>query len=779
MRFLAEWTGPLHGLLIGFNILQGVRLALRLGKAPGELRRAEATRAWLPLSCRIASILISAVVLASAGRNDGPAAVAGAGAIALALALVAPLAGRRAPRRLAVALERTRLAWPAALAGHAAAGAAVVVAYLWISPSPLAGQLAGGGLVWGLVDKRWVVASYTLAVGIVVVLPIFLRRVFELVGLEPESPTCGPAEPRERSGAFRLAARSAGCLALSAALATWFFGETFTKTARPILDLHELVHLGSLHGIDQGLVPYLEAQTQYGPGHQLSTYRMMENIGFSLKGFRVSHLLANLAAMTLLYFCYLMSFPWRIALGMIAVSLWISPAVYFEFYGWAVIPRWLGPVVTGLLLPTLLLHRRSATARRPASALLGAFGGLTAWYASENLSGSVITFVLTSILCWSIRAVSTRAILEIAAAWLAGLASALAACFLSVFEPGQLARVAELYFRTSRLVTNGASNSGWGRSWDTWAWPYFLTPYLLVAAALATIYLPELAGTDRRYQRDRIRLVGLLAAAVVLHMVSLFRTDTYHLVVTTMALGAVVVLACFRIPELAARRPGTRRRIRAGIVAGVLLIYPVVDLAEGLRRRLPFHAADAAAVGRALADLATPGEAAAGPPDAARRLGFDPPLDEVNSYETRLTYREWLGMMADIRDSVAGRRTVVSKFDRVLPSAVYFFADLRAVLTVEPIMSIWTRDDLEAWKANLAARDFECLISTEQDDPMIDFVLASFGSFSTRRFAEPIPFAIHCRDARSAVSLGLLAPRQPQGEEGEDDDRGSQGHPQE
>lgn len=756
MRFLADWAVPLHGLLIGLNLVLCVRFALRVRGAAGRLRRADATRAWRPLSFRTASVLISAMVLASAGANDGPAAVAGAGSIALGLALAAPLAGLRPPRRVALALEKTRLAWPAALAGHAVAGAAVAVAHLVISPSPLEGQLVAGGLRWALRDKRWLVATYVFAVSVLVVLPIFLRRVMELAGPRPAAPDVGAGEPHRRLGFGRLAARALGRLALAAVLATWFFGETFVST-RPLLDIHELVHLGSLQAIDQGLLPFIEAQTQYGPGHQLLTYWMMKRIDFSLYGFRMSHLLTNLAAMTLLYFTYLMIFRARMAGCLIGMSLWISPALFIELYGWAVVPRWFGPLFTGLLLPTLFLRQESRSTRRLGSFLLGSLVGLLAWFASENFGGSVVTFVLASVVCWSIRAVGTRALLEIAAGWFLGLASTLAVGFLALFKPGELGRAAELYSRTIGLVTAGISNSGWGHTWDTWAWPYFLTPYLLVAAGLATIYLPELIGVDPRRQEHRIRVVGLLSAAVVLEIVCLFRTDQLHIIGPSMALGALAVLACFWIPELTARRSASRRKVRAALVAGVFLIYPAVDLVKALGKRLRIHRADVEAVVRVLADfaVATPDEAGAGSPDAARRLGWEPPLDEITSYQTWLSFRDWIAMMDSIRDYVGDRKAVVSEFKDIYPSAVYFFADLRVVLAVEPVMSIWTRDEAEWWIASLAKRDVECLITTNQADPVIDSVIASFGEYSIHRVEKPMPYEIYCREG-STGAAGLL-----------------------
>ena len=409
--FPLEWVLPLNALLIALNAAQCLRFAMGRRGAPMSTGRAEATFATLPLTFRLASILVSFLVVLSASSSKDPISLRGATCIALGLALAAPFLIRLPPARATKWLARTCLAWPVALACHGLAGGAVAVAHLVLSPSPLEGQLVADGLGWGLLDKRWLVACYTLGVSLVVVLPIFLRRVFELVGLQAgSSPGLLAVLPGTHQPRRRLV-DVLGFLALAVVFATWFFAKTFSHMPE-LLDMHELVHLGSLQGIRQGLLPYLEAETQYGPGHQLLTYWTMERIGFSLYGFRISHLLANLVAMALVYFCYLTIFKTRVAIALVIASLWISPVVLFELFGWSVIPRWLGPILTGLLLPSIVLRQRNTTTRRLAAFLLGVLAGLLAWIASENLFGSVITLTLASVLIWSIRAVSTRAVLE-------------------------------------------------------------------------------------------------------------------------------------------------------------------------------------------------------------------------------------------------------------------------------------------------------------------------------------------------------------------------------
>ena len=126
-------------------------------------------------------------------------------------------------------------------------------------------------------------------------------------------------------------------------------------------------------------------------------------------------------------------------------------------------------------------------------------------------------------------------------------------------------------------------------------------------------------------------------------------------------------------------------------------------------------------------------------------MGWQVRPDALTSYVTGLEYREWFDLMDQIRRHVDGRKTVVSRFDGVYPSAVYFFSDLRVVLVVEPTMSIWTQDDVERWKSKLATLDVECLVTTRRDDPVLETVLASFGAYSTHLFGRPVPFEIHCR----------------------------------
>jgi hypothetical protein len=73
----------------------------------------------------------------------------------------------------------------------------------------------------------------------------------------------------------RLALRAILAVTLSTGLAMLDVGAKVSAAMQRQLDKHETVHLGPIQRISQGATPYVDARTQYGPGHQIITYEMM------------------------------------------------------------------------------------------------------------------------------------------------------------------------------------------------------------------------------------------------------------------------------------------------------------------------------------------------------------------------------------------------------------------------------------------------------------------------------------------------------------------------
>src|SRR5262249_41008992 len=105
------------------------------------------------------------------------------------------------------------------------------------------------------------------------------------------------------------------------------------------LNLHEMMHLGPIQRIDNDATPYVEAQTQYGPGHQFVSYYLMRFTEFSMVGFRASHVILNMAAEGIRFSLFLVAFGWVAGTLAIVGSFVFSPIALLQFIGWGILFR--------------------------------------------------------------------------------------------------------------------------------------------------------------------------------------------------------------------------------------------------------------------------------------------------------------------------------------------------------------------------------------------------------------------------------------------------------
>ncbi len=107
-------------------------------------------------------------------------------------------------------------------------------------------------------------------------------------------------------------------------------------------DVHSHVHLSALQQIKLGATPYLEAQTQYGPGNQLLLAALTDFVHFSNHGFLAANLLLNVVCVILFFVVVqqFLGFGWAVA-GLVGWILWPSPAERIDLAGWAVLTRWM------------------------------------------------------------------------------------------------------------------------------------------------------------------------------------------------------------------------------------------------------------------------------------------------------------------------------------------------------------------------------------------------------------------------------------------------------
>src|SRR5262245_6450656 len=250
-----------------------------------------------------------------------------------------------APRlsELLTSVIRSRWSWWLTIVAAIGVGGAGLfyVAALLLFPSTMQADV----ILYTYFDKRWMVALFGLAIALVY-FPLPMKRVFDLMKGQD-----APTQEQIPIGKKRFSvARCCAALLTGFTLAVLDIGPNIPTTLESVWDGHELVHLGPLQRIAKGGLPYVEARTQYGPGHQLITYAMMRDSEFTLRGFRASVLTLNIVAESLWFAVMLYAFGWCVGLAAIVVSRLFCPITLLTFIGWYVEFRWLGPLVVGLLL---------------------------------------------------------------------------------------------------------------------------------------------------------------------------------------------------------------------------------------------------------------------------------------------------------------------------------------------------------------------------------------------------------------------------------------------
>src|SRR5262245_27009559 len=261
------------------------------------------------------------------------------------------------------------------------------IAILLTSPPPI---VPAPG--WPIVDKRWLVALYGLGVSLVY-FPLVAKEIANLLTCS-EIPAATALGARSKPSRFRAIhfevaivaafAVSIGLLAPPPKGVSYGVG----GLEKP-LNMHEMMHLGPIQRIDNGAIPYVEAQTQYGPGHQIVSYYLMRSSEFSLVGFRASHFLLNMLAEGIRFSLFLIGFGWVAGTLAILVSFVFSPLALLQFIGWGILFRWLGPVIVGTILPKIVWKGFKAPRSYAVTTAVGGTCGALAWFSQENFSTSI------------------------------------------------------------------------------------------------------------------------------------------------------------------------------------------------------------------------------------------------------------------------------------------------------------------------------------------------------------------------------------------------------
>jgi hypothetical protein len=588
-------------------------------------------------------------------------------ALPLALVAMTLMSGRPGDAGLPASISPAgfaALAWTI----NTAALLLLVPVYVLVSENGLA---KFSGWTYPFLDKRWLTALYVVGVGIVFVLPVAFRALFD------------PPEPFVRVDAqrpARLVTRIAGSLVVVAA--AWLFAGPPWNVAhhhRPI-DFHEQVHLGPLQAIDKGITPFVgPAATQYGPGSQLLTYGYMKAVGgFTVVGYRETTLLFNLVTLIAvgLLAVWLIDVP--SALLVMVIALTFSPLSFFRpesdgtfggAYGWGNALRYLG----ALIVVPIAVQRAFANAAgrfSPVHLALGAAWGLSAWVAQENLTSTLAGLMLSMSVLWLGGAISFHRLRQVALSMFVGFVAVWTPVVLYYLFHGELAAFVGNYFRVAAAITRGFQNTWWTEGPGLYP-AYRYTPFMVAVIAILTVW--DLRRLERRtITPAHARLLSFTAVLAACYLTVLYRSDSSHLANTLLPLPFVLVLAFRDLPSWVARSPLVALAMRAGVVAVALWLYPLAPTLSDIYATLIKPS-----LTRFQTVLPTPAttQQAGVAFDRATQYLQDEPLVVAGS----VPMRQFLEEATALHELVGNRRTYLAGMGSVYTGLVYFMADLTPV----------------------------------------------------------------------------------------------------
>jgi hypothetical protein len=636
-----------------------------------------------------------------------------------------------------------------------------LVAYYTLSSNPV--LRSGDALVrWGFLDKRGMLSVYIMSL-------LFLALIKFMSGIcsaPPLLPANGTGVTMER-GLWRLfdAPQSCGARGLwffvGAAIGLALYAEDIFLRIDP--DFHLDVHLGSIEAIYQGRIPYVEAQTQYGPGNQLLLYWLMRFLDFSYWGAVEAQHIVNVTIVSL--FSGLLTSFFGPIIGMAAIFLlrfFVSPLFIVAFPGWGWLTRWFGVAASSLLLAEILFSKSQR--RTLYASLLGAFCGTFAFLSQENFSTGLLAFCLIFGLAGGVRAVNFRESLHLSATLLGSGLLTFGALLTASVGPTHITSAIRLYFDASSKVAAGITNTPWTTPVDRsrlveafiYHVSYFLMPGLMLLIAL---YVPP-AQTHVQRQRQK-QIIGVLAAAAAAATVTFFRADIFHLYGPSFLLGSLFLSCIVVLPRTLALGAAVRRTLSAGFLvtlACCIIVKIVYGSPGGFGYPVGF-ANPARSIGRAIAGQwaqpqapikLSPSLANVSDPDVAfvlhRMIGNGGARSNQLLTEK---YQRIIEIVAQLRKAIGDRRVVFNgtdKYDTLaewhrdyIPIGLtYFLGGFRVISAVtEPVISIWLMSDYRRWQEDLTNSDVDCLVTTARNaasDPMAMWFISRYPSSTKTTF---------------------------------------------
>ena len=541
-------------------------------------------------------------------------------------------------------------------------------------------------LVWyyDFLDKRWLYATYWLGVGLFMLLPLFLTRIFS----DPLSAHSPLSRADQTSSFARL---GAGLLAVLFATYCWGPPWNAATLLRP-LDWHELIHLGPLQAIKLGQIPYTEARNQYGPGNQLWNYFYMKSTGWDFAHFRDSFSAINfIGSIILAVLCAVILSP-PAALLAILFSFKLSPLSVYRFlpsgemtggFGWYSVFRYLGILATLSLFHLVFWRFRKKGA---GFFLTGMVWGFFCWFAQENLSGTILALSLYGSILWVTRTETLRGLVK--SALLMGLG------FLTIWSPvivyygahHQLSDFIHNYFLVTSAVLAGGLNIPFDGG-DLWRHYVFL-PYLAGGVALAASYSLKSRNFISSLTEPRATLIFLSCTSLACHQMSLFRTDSPHIVITMVALPLLLAALLIELPKLFHEK----WLIRAVVACILAWMYTWTPLSGWIPEKRSWNIHPHLLSG----DL----------------LGIQYPDTAPCCIFSKTKMSVLMKGFDDIHRFIGSRRTFVSDFIEYNKGFVYYFSDLiPAVRNTESMMTVWNSELFKIYMDELKTASVDCLVA--------------------------------------------------------------------
>ncbi len=609
-----------------------------------------------------------------------------------------------------------------------------IFGYCCLALAPSGAIAAGDEVIdWGRMDKRALVFGY---LGIGAFIAFHWLWIAHIEGAPAVS------RPDSGGGRSRWPLQFLGGLAIAILAYCWLGLPTLrgvgvindTALAR-FYDIHSHVHLSSLQQIKLGAVPYLEAQTQYGPGNQVLLSRLTDLVHFSNHGFFAANLLLNVVCIVVFFVVVqqFLGFGWAVA-GLAGWALWPSPIERIDLAGWAVLTRWLFIPILSLWLAWLLLGAGAARRGWLVPVLAGAVWGIGGFLSQENLTAGFLVFAFSLALFGPASGMGARAIARFAALF-AVTGILLFVGLVSAFVgPSHFLEVVSLANAKSSLVTAGVSNSIWsdnlgieitlrvvhGRLQSAFAvsgeefrpllLTYGLVLLLLVMLGLLAAFLGrKWGGADEKTRTFVRKFAGVLVGAFILHLFALMRADVSHLAGPSFLLPLFLLM----LPVFVWRclGPGLGRTALMALSLA-LIVEAVVDGGSGAKNRVAGLGAtwrDTVASVNLYRELRS---------HRGQAVDLAALYSPISRYQTAFRnhpdFAEAEEVFRLLRERLQGRPVELGsyKFDDLIahPDSFYFLGGLRSLSGItSPKNSLWLRSEQEAWIRAVANTRAGCL----------------------------------------------------------------------